>query len=77
MIIGHHSYVEWTCKYSWCGLIMCEFSISDILGASDATVMVRIRVVYKFVTELGSAVGATVVEVRLPARNELAMTLSR
>ena len=55
----------------------CEFSTSDTLGASDATVMVRARVVYKFVTWLGSAVGATVVEVRLPARNELAMTLSR
>ena len=50
---------------------------SDTLGASDAAVMVHARVVYKFVTGLGSAVGATVVEVRLPARNELAMTLSR
>ena len=56
---------------------MCDFSSSDTLGASDATVMVRTRVVYKFVTGLGSAVGATVVEVHLPARNELAMTLSR
>ena len=50
---------------------------SDTLGASDAAVMVHARVVYKFVTGLGSAVGATVVEVRLPARNELAMTLPR
>ena len=55
----------------------CEFSTSDTLGASDATVMVRARVVYKFVTGLGSAVGATAVEVHLPARNEPAMTLSR
>ena len=55
----------------------CEFSTSDILGASDTTVMVRARVVYKFVTGLGIAVGATVVEVHLPARNEPAMTLSR
>ena len=58
-------------------VIMCEFSTSDTLGASDATVMVRARVVYKFVTGPGSVVGATVVEVHLPARNELTMTLSR
>ena len=58
-------------------VIMCEFSTSDTLGASDATVMVRARVVYKFVTGPGSVVGATVVEVHLPAHNEPAMTLSR
>ena len=55
----------------------CEFSTSDTLGASDATVMVRARVVYMFVTGPDSAVGATVVEVHLPARNEPAMTPSR
>ena len=54
-----------------------EFSTSDTLGASDATVKVHARVVYKFVTGPGNAVGATVVEVHLPARNEPAMTLSR
>ena len=63
MVIMVHGYM-WTYKFSWC----------DTLGASDAAVMVHARVVYKFVTGLGSAVGATVVEVRLPARNEPAMT---
>ena len=56
---------------------MCDFSSSDTLGASDATVMVRTRVVYKFVTGPDSVVGATAVEVHLPAHNEPAMTLSR
>ena len=75
MLNDHHGYM-WTCKYSWCGLISVNFQL-QILWGLDATVMVHAKVVYKFVTGLGSAVGATVVEVRLPARNELAMTLSR
>ena len=50
-----------------------NFQLQILLGP----LMVRARVVYKIVTGLGSAVGATVVEVHLPARNEPAMTLSR
>ena len=74
MLNDHHG--MWTCKFSWCGLISVNFKL-QILWGLDASLMVRAKVVSKFLTGLVSAVGATVVEVHLPAHNELAMTLSR